>query len=111
MSIKTSERLTRDEMVEKYPDQWLFIVEPEINNNTSELISGIVTAHSDLRDDLYSELKFGRYCKIMLPCQKARAYQVETRCEYSASLFFLWTWQKITLSPFAIGDKPLASLG
>ncbi len=56
MSIKTSERLTRDEMVEKYPDQWLFIVEPEINNETSELISGIVTAHSDLRDDVYSEL-------------------------------------------------------
>jgi hypothetical protein len=56
MSIKTSERLTRDEMVEKYPDQWLFIVDPEINNETSELISGIVTAHSDLRDDVYSEL-------------------------------------------------------
>ena len=25
MFIKTNERLTRDEMVEKYPDQWLFI--------------------------------------------------------------------------------------
>ena len=57
MSIKTSERLTRDEMVEKYPDQWLFIVvDPEINNETSELISGIVTARSDLRDDVYGEL-------------------------------------------------------
>ena len=56
MSIETGERLTLGEMVEKYPDQWLFIVDPEINNETSELISGIVTAHSDLRDDVYSEL-------------------------------------------------------
>ena len=57
MSIKRGKRLTRDEMVEKYPDQWLFIVDPEINNETSELISGIVTAHSDLRDNVYSELR------------------------------------------------------
>ena len=56
MSIETGKRLTLNEMVEKYPDQWLFIVDPEINNETSELISGIVTAHSDLRDDVYSEL-------------------------------------------------------
>ena len=57
MSIETGKRLTLGEMVEKYPDQWLFIVDPEINNETSELISGIVTAHSDLRDDIYSELR------------------------------------------------------
>lgn len=57
MSIETSERLTLDEMIDQYPDQWLFIVDPEINNETSELISGIVTAHSDLRDDVYSELR------------------------------------------------------
>ncbi|MDE0012979.1 MAG: hypothetical protein OXU36_17670 [Candidatus Poribacteria bacterium] len=56
MSIETEERLTLDEMIEKYPDQWLFIVDPEINSETSELISGIVTARSDLRDDVYSEL-------------------------------------------------------
>ena len=56
MPIETGESLTLDEIMEKYPDQWLFIIEPEINNETSELISGIVTAHSDLRDDVYSEL-------------------------------------------------------
>ena len=44
-------------MIEQYPDQWLFIVDPEINSDTSELISGIVTACSDLRDDVYSELR------------------------------------------------------
>ena len=57
MPIETGERLTLDEMIEKYPDQWLFIVDPEINSDTSELISGIVTARSDLRDDIYSELR------------------------------------------------------
>lgn len=57
MPIETGERLTLDEMIEKYPDQWLFIVDPEINSDTSELISGIVTARSDLRDDVYRELR------------------------------------------------------
>ncbi len=56
MSIEIGERLTLDEMTDQYPDQWLFIVDPEINNETSELISGIVTARSDLRDNVYSEL-------------------------------------------------------
>ncbi|MDE0399063.1 MAG: hypothetical protein OXL96_14795 [Candidatus Poribacteria bacterium] len=57
MPIETGERLTLNEMIEKYPDQWLFIVDPEINSDTSELISGLVTARSDLRDDIYSELR------------------------------------------------------
>jgi len=57
MPIETGERLTLNEMIEKYPDQWLFIVDPEMNSETSELISGIVTARSDLRDDIYSELR------------------------------------------------------
>ncbi|MCY3739697.1 MAG: hypothetical protein OXH00_01615 [Candidatus Poribacteria bacterium] len=57
MPMETGKRLTLDEMIEKYPNQWLFIVDPEINRDTSELISGIVTARSDLRDDVYSELR------------------------------------------------------
>lgn len=57
MTIKTGDRLTLDEMIKKYPNKWLFIIEPEINNETAELMSGIVTAHSDLRDDIYSELR------------------------------------------------------
>jgi len=57
MSIEIGERLTLDEITDQYPDQWLFIVDPEINNETSELISGIVTARSDLRDNVYSELR------------------------------------------------------
>lgn len=57
MSLNIRERLTLDDMIKRYPDQWLFIVEPIINNETSELISGIVTAHSNSRDDVYSELR------------------------------------------------------
>ena len=57
MPIEIGERLTIDDMIEKYPEQWLFIVDPIIDDETSELISGIVTAHSDLRDDVYSELR------------------------------------------------------
>jgi len=43
------ERLTIDEMVQHYPDQWLFIVDCEHSAST-ELISGIVAAHSPSRD-------------------------------------------------------------
>ena len=43
------ERLTPDEMTQKYPDQWLFIVDCEHSAST-ELISGIVAVHSHSRD-------------------------------------------------------------
>lgn len=56
MPMEIGKRLTLDKMIEQYPNQWLFVVDPEINSETSELISGIVTARSDLRDDVYREL-------------------------------------------------------
>ena len=43
------ERLTLNEMMQKYPDQWLFIVDCEHSEST-ELISGIVAVHSPWRD-------------------------------------------------------------
>ena len=43
------ERLTINEMVQQYPDEWLFIVDCEHNEST-ELISGIVAVHSPSRD-------------------------------------------------------------
>ena len=43
------ERLTLDEMRQKYPDQWLFIVDCEHSEST-ELLSGIVAVHSPSRD-------------------------------------------------------------
>ncbi len=42
-------RLTIDEMVQRYPDQWLFIVDCEHSTST-ELISGVVAVHSPSRD-------------------------------------------------------------
>lgn len=44
-------RLTIDEMVQQYPDQWLFIVDCEHSAST-ELISGIVAVHSSSREDI-----------------------------------------------------------
>ena len=43
------ERLTINEMMQKYPDQWLFIVDCEHSAST-ELLSGIVAVHSPSRD-------------------------------------------------------------
>lgn len=51
------ERLTTQEMVEKYPNQWLFIIEPAICEETDELISGIVQVHSPSRDDIHKASK------------------------------------------------------
>ena len=42
-------RLTIGEMVQQYPDQWLFIVDCKHSAST-ELISGIVAVHSPSRD-------------------------------------------------------------
>jgi hypothetical protein len=39
------ERLSIEQMTLKYPDQWLFITDCEISENT-ELLSGVVTIHS-----------------------------------------------------------------
>ena len=46
------ERHTLEEMTEKYPDQWLFIIDCEISKNT-ELLSGVVFAHSKSREDIH----------------------------------------------------------
>ena len=48
----TTERLTLEEMEQKYPDEWLFIVDCEYSENT-ELLSGVVAVHSPSRVDVY----------------------------------------------------------
>lgn len=52
-----NKRLSVDKMAEKYPNQQLFIVESEICERTSQLISGIVQVHSSSRDDIHKESK------------------------------------------------------
>ena len=54
----SKERLTLEEMEQKYPDEWLFIVDCEHSENT-ELLSGRVLVHSKSRDDIYDAS--GRY--------------------------------------------------
>ena len=41
----TNERLTIQEIEQKYPDEWLLVVDCEISENT-ELLSGRVAVHS-----------------------------------------------------------------
>ena len=51
----TNERLTIQEIERKYPDEWLLIVDCEISENT-ELLSGVVAAHSKSREDIHDAL-------------------------------------------------------
>ena len=48
-----SERMTVEEMSEKYPNEWLLIIEPKTRENTTHLVSGIVQVHSKSLDDVY----------------------------------------------------------
>ena len=49
----TVERMTVEEMSKRYPDEWLFIIEPKVRANTTHLVSGIVQVHSKSREDVY----------------------------------------------------------
>lgn len=48
----SNERLTLDEMEQRYPDEWLFIVDCEHSENT-ELLSGRVLVHSKSETDIH----------------------------------------------------------
>ena len=48
-------RMSIEEMMLEYPDQWLFITDCEISENT-ELISGVVSVSSPYRDVVYKAL-------------------------------------------------------
>ncbi len=47
-----SERMTVEEMSEKYPNEWLLIIEPKTRENATHLVSGIVQVHGKSRDDV-----------------------------------------------------------
>ena len=50
-----NERLTLQEIEQKYPNAWLLIVDCEISENT-ELLSGRVVVHSKSREDVHDAL-------------------------------------------------------
>ena len=47
----SGESMTVEEMSQKYPNEWLFIIKPKTRENTTHLVSGIVQVHSKSRDD------------------------------------------------------------
>jgi hypothetical protein len=52
------ERLKIQEIKEKYPDEWVLLIEPETDANTLLRIrSGIVALHSPKRSDVYAALQ------------------------------------------------------
>ena len=54
---RVTERLTEDEMFNKFPNQWLYITEPEIGEKTNQLITGIVVVNSQSRDVMVKKSK------------------------------------------------------
>ncbi len=48
----SKQRLTYEEMIRKFPNKWLFIVDCEISPKTTELISGVVFANKKHRRDI-----------------------------------------------------------
>ena len=40
------EKVTVEETSKKYPNEWLFIIDPKTRENTTHLVSGIVQVHS-----------------------------------------------------------------
>ena len=47
------ERMTAEEMSKRYPNQWLFIIQPKTRKNVTHLVSAVVQVHSKSRDDVY----------------------------------------------------------
>ncbi|WP_013324680.1 hypothetical protein [Gloeothece verrucosa] len=47
--------LTLEEIIRYYPDQWVLIADPELDQDL-EVIRGEVVAHSLDRDELYNQL-------------------------------------------------------
>lgn len=52
---ETIARLTLEEMYKKYPEQWLLIADPELDENLNVVRGEVVLASED-RDDIYDNL-------------------------------------------------------
>lgn len=57
----SDKKMTVKEMAKKYPNEWLFIVEPTIGENTTHLVSGIVKVHSKSPEDVYEASR--KFCR------------------------------------------------
>lgn len=52
MGYVMSTKITWPEMKKRYPDQWLLIIDYEVDES-GHLISGVVARHSTKKDDVY----------------------------------------------------------
>ena len=61
----TAKKLTLAQIYEQYPNQWVLILEPELDENL-EVIQGEVIAYSPDREGLYDQLSLrkGKPCAI-----------------------------------------------
>lgn len=46
-------RLTKKQIFDEYPNQWVYIIDAEICEQTGSVISGIVMANSDSRQEMF----------------------------------------------------------
>jgi len=52
-----SEKLSWDEIKSKYPDEWVILVEPEMDESTTTLLGGQVFDHGKDRHRMHKRLK------------------------------------------------------
>jgi hypothetical protein len=52
-----TERLTWNEIISQFPDEWVSIIDPEYQDNSSEFKTGIVIGHNVERNKAFSEYK------------------------------------------------------
>jgi hypothetical protein len=58
------ERLKIQEIKEKYPDEWVLLLEPE-TDEVLNIYSGVVAIHSTKRSDIYAQLRqYTQRCAI-----------------------------------------------
>ena len=55
VKANSAQILTLEEIIRYYPDQWVLIADPELDEDL-EVIRGEVLAHSPDRDELYNQL-------------------------------------------------------
>ncbi|MGY6529586.1 MAG: hypothetical protein ACXITR_06620 [Cyanobacterium sp.] len=55
----TKERLTLEQIYQQFPDQWVLIVEPQLDEQLT-VISGIVVAIANDRHKLYDQLHLSK---------------------------------------------------
>jgi hypothetical protein len=73
ISLETSQIFTLEEIIKRYPDEWVLIVSPELDEDLN-VIRGEVLIHSPDRDEVYNSLSLRKgkpvaieYCTGKVP--------------------------------------------